>query len=65
MQPPLGNTTAGPLFALAVLASLVQFILIIVAVLALRRMAAAQEATARHLEQLLEVAARTGRSVDI
>jgi hypothetical protein len=48
--------------ALAALASLVQLTLATLGVLALRRMAAAQEATARHLEQLLEVAAGTGRS---
>ena len=50
------------MIALAVLASLVQLTLVILGVLALRRIAAAQEATARHLEQILEVVSGTDRS---
>lgn len=51
-----------PMLALAAIASLVQLTLVILGVLALRRMAAAQEATARHLEQILEVISGTDRS---
>ena len=56
------NGAPDPMIAFAALASIVQFALIVIAVLALRRIAAAQEATARHLEQILEVVSQTDRS---
>jgi hypothetical protein len=59
------NPASGPWIALAVLASLIQFILIVTAVLALRRMASAQEEAARHLERLVEVVSRTNPSTGL
>jgi hypothetical protein len=56
------NGPAESMIAFAAIASLVQFALLVVGVLALRRIAAAQEATARHLEQILEVVSGTDRS---
>lgn len=58
----LSNGPAGATLVLAAIASLVQLTLVILGVLALRRIAAAQEATARHLEQILEVVSGTDRS---
>jgi hypothetical protein len=58
----LPNGPAGATLVLAAIASLVQLTLVILGVLALRRIAAAQEATARHLEQILEVVSGTDRS---
>jgi hypothetical protein len=62
MTQSFPNGPAEPMIVLAALASLIQLTLVIIGVLALRRMAAAQEATARHLEQILEVVAGTDRS---
>ena len=59
---PLPYGPANPMIAFAALASLVQFALVVTAVLALRRIAAAQEATARHLEQILEVVSQPDRT---
>lgn len=53
MQLPLSDQTAASVFVVTVLASLGQFVLLVLAVLALRRAATAQEATARALQALV------------
>ena len=53
MQPQFSDPTAVPLFVVAILTALGQFALLVLAVLALRRAATAQEATARALEALV------------
>jgi hypothetical protein len=53
MQMEMTSARAGTMFALALISGIVQFVLVVLAVKALRRMALAQEATARHLATLV------------
>ena len=61
MQIEMTSARAGTMFAIAVISGVVQFVLVVLAVRALRRMALAQEETARHLATL---AMRFGTSTD-